>query len=129
MTRVPKASPRQLKARIISQALTAVALAAFVSTAWCFEIFPVALNGGAYAKETNVDLEQLTFQSEADIAACGLSKRRYANNNYKPLHEAITRSAYKAVGRPIAREPWVSTKVAGAIWNDDPEYLARKAWH
>ncbi len=62
-----------------------MALLACAPAARSFEMYPVALKGGAYARETNVDLDAIVFQSEVDIGTCDLSKRRFTNGNYKLL--------------------------------------------
>lgn len=96
---------------------------------FAFEILPVTMIKGAYSKKPNKTLDEITIADDQSKAQCASSTGRFIFGGFQPLHEAITRSAYSEAGHPILKESWVSPRIAGVIWNDDPEYLSRKKYY
>lgn len=123
--------------RAFRQLLVLVVVSLSMDSASAFEIRPIGC-AGAYA---DANAEQLIFAEPGHAPSpCGVNSAgnivvaNCRDSGYmtdirgnQPVHEAITRQAYRDVqGRPIASRNFASPWIAGVVWNDDPEWLLRK---
>jgi hypothetical protein len=101
-----------------------------------FDNKPIGCQG---AKFSDVNTEKLVYlQQGMGVAECGRGEKAVdcTRSTYpfemanQPVHEAITRQAYREVRRrPITTLNFDSPLITGVVWNDDPEWMLRKAWH
>lgn len=102
----------------------------FVSKSYAFEVMPISPYGGAYDYRTNLRLSDFKFLEDNEACKCFNKGRQIISKDNYPVHEAITRTAFeKAYNTKKKDVSWLFPLIAGSVWNDDPEYLMRKAVH
>jgi hypothetical protein len=121
-----------------ARATASLLLSGLIAAASAFEIKPVTTARGA--SDLVLVTEELNYPPEGKAWPLGhdhpfavdcRSERTYQvfREAAQPVHETITRKAYRNVhGRSLKKEAWVQPLLAGVTWNDDPDYLLRKAW-
>lgn len=109
--------------------LLVLALLGCSASTSAFEVMPVEPLFGAYNADTNQSLDRIRFMGEDKAGICTRRLRQSIGKEGFPVHEAITRDAYAAAhGKPLEVASWLSPLIAGVVWNDDPQYLMRKAF-
>lgn len=96
------------------------------TSVYAFEIKPICPILGAYCKSANID--DLAIQNPASKKCLNETRHTILGNN-QPVHEAITRTAYKqAFGKELTGFNHEKYLIGGVEWNDDPEILLRTMW-
>ena len=92
-----------------------------------FEIKPVCPIGGANCNKANTD--KIEFIKDSKKCKHPFFYTIFGMN--QPIHEAITRKAYKEVYGDFKGEKktYIQSLLGGVEWNDDPEISTRKLWY
>ncbi|NWE77739.1 hypothetical protein [Pseudomonas yamanorum] len=107
--------------------ISAVFMLLVAHTALAFEIRPL----GPYRGGNDPASSWPVLYYRADNVANQCKPKSYVvRGQMQGVHEYITRNAYQiAYGKVLRGVTWQIPLLGGVEWNDDPEELARKAWH